>query len=433
MQKNKNIIGLKVRLLAANRLSKVLKGTPFIAFSEKEIADRRDRALANRLITTALRRQGHINYIITQVLKKGMPAKSANFEAILRIGLSELLFMPSQAAHSSIFLSVEAVKSDKKTRHLSKLINAILRNVQREEKKYKSLSNELLFPNWLYKKWQKSYGTKALEIFADGLLFGAPLDLVLKTNDKQLINELKGAKIFADVIRIGERDSPVNKMAGFNEGHWWVQDVAASLPARLMKVKPDSSVLDMCAAPGGKLAQLIKQKYNVTGLEIDPNRLEIIKQNLSRLNYNAKLELIDATKYSAKTLFDAVLLDAPCTATGTFRRHPEILWQRKQSDILNRVKLQRELISNAINCLKPNGILLYATCSLEVEEGEQQANWLLENFPNMAKSPINDDELAQFPTIITKQGFARTLISTKLPNNISGSLDGFFIARFKKT
>ncbi|MCF6344675.1 MAG: methyltransferase domain-containing protein [Devosiaceae bacterium] len=426
--------GQQVREQAITRLAKVLNGAPFIPFNEAIISDSRDRALANKLITTALRRHGHINYIFEQQLKKGMPARSANFESILRIALAELLFMPKQAEHSSIFLAVEIAKKNNKTRHLAKLVNGVLRTAQREAEKYKGLPNHLLFPKWLIEKWQKSYGAEVIEDFAQALLEGAPLDLILRNEgeSEKLISELNGQKIFHDVVRIYQRDKAVDKMAGYDEGSWWVQDVAASLPARLMALKKNASILDMCVAPGGKLAQLLKQDYQVTGLDIDKERLKRVKENLERLKYSAKLEVSDARTYSPKTLFDGILLDAPCSATGTFRRHPELIWQRKQHDIKQRVKLQRELIANAIKCLKPNGVLIFITCSLEIEEGEQQANWISKTYKELEEFPIKKEEILDFGHFISKDGYLRTLPIAKIAGNISGSMDGFFVARFRR-
>ncbi len=427
--------GLKVRQLAIKRLKKVLLGAPFIPFNSKEIADGRDRALANRLITISLRRYGQTNYIISNHLKKGIPKRSGELETILRIGISELLFMPSQAAHSAIYLGVEASKNDKKMRHFSKLINGVLRNVQREADRYKSLPNRLLFPNWLYKKWQKIYGASAIEKFAMALLDGAPLDLVLRDEkgSEPLVATLAGTRIFDDIIRIYQRDRPIDKLAGYEEGHWWVQDVSAALPAKLMTLRAGSSVLDMCCAPGGKLAQLIKQQYRVTGLDVDKERLKRVAENLSRLNYSAKLELADAREYRPKKLFDGILLDAPCSATGTFRRHPEIIWHRNTNDIENRVALQKELIINAISCLRPNGLLLYTTCSLEPEEGEEQVKWISKNFDDLIEFPFQQRELKHFANYINNEGFLRIIPSIELANKIKGAMDGFFIARFRKS
>ncbi len=436
MSKNKvkKPVGLEIREQAYKELMQVLLGAHFYPINEAQIPNSQDRALANKLISCALMRHGQIDYIIKQHLKKGLPKKAPLFEAILRIGICELIFMPNQAEHSAIFLAVEAIKTDKKTSHLSKLLNGVLRSVQRNKKEYQSLPNKLLFPNWLYEKWKAAYGDEALNQFAKALIENAPIDIVLREGGDsfQIINELNGVKIYDDVVRIYRRDKKINQLAGFSEGKWWVQDVSATLPAKLINLKKNSSVLDMCCAPGGKLLQLAKQKYEVSGIDIDAERLRIVKENLSRIGFSAKLEHCDALEYKPQRLFDAILLDAPCTASGTFRRHKEVLWQFSPKQIANRVKLQRNLIKGAINLLKPNGILVYCVCSLEKEEGEEQANWISQTFKQLEPYPIKKEEIKEFAQFIDKKGNLRIIPRENFADNIKGFLDGFFVARFRR-
>ena len=425
--------GLAVRLLASERLGAVLKGKPFVPFTRDEVAEGRDRALANRLVTTALRRWGHLNLILSEVLERGIPKRSGNFETVLRIALTELLFMPEQADHSSLFLAVEAVKQDHRAKHLAKLINGVLRRVQRAADQFSSLPKTDLLPGWLKSRWRDFYGEEALEKFADNLLEGAPLDLTLRDDDAELIDALNAHQVIGDSVRIISRDSSVVNLPGFVEGRWWVQDISSSLPARLMAQSAGANVLDMCAAPGGKTAQLIKAGYVVTALDLDGTRLERVKQNLSRLGYDAKLEKGDGTLYQAPLKFDAVLIDAPCTATGTFRRHPEALWHRSQGDIADRVALQKKLIERAVDCLAPGGVLVYSTCSLEREEGEEQASWLVKAMPEMVEFPIQAEEVAGLEVAVGKDGWLRTWPGMAVPGEAGGTLDGFFVARFRRT
>ncbi len=430
-----NVPGLQVRLLAAKRLQEVLGGKNFTPFSAHEINDGRDRALANKLITFALRYQGHINIIFAKTLKKGMPKKSDSFEAIMRIALSELLFIDDMADHSSLFLAVEAIKRNKKTAHLSKLANGVLRSVQRQKQDYNNLPLADLFPDWLQQRWQKIYGKNSLEAFGEALLKGAALDLTLKENNADLIQQLGAENIFFDSVRIEKRDCLIVDLAGYDDGKWWVQDVASALPARLMNLKSGARVLDMCAAPGGKTAQLIKQGYEVTALDIDKNRLYRLEQNLARLNYTAKLVLADASSFEVKEKFDGVFIDAPCSSTGTFRRHPEVLWQKRTKESKGRVELQQKLIKAAIASLKSGGILIYATCSLEPIEGEKQAQWILENFPQMINSPITKEQVGGMANFIDKNGYLRTTPDMSVFNDKNSetnikTLDGFFAARF---
>ncbi len=430
---SKKIIGLKVRLLAAQRLQTILKGKNFIPFDANEINDGRDRALANRLVTTALRYYGHLNIILAQTLKKGMPKKSADFEASMRIGLVELLFMDEMAEHSSIFLAVEAIKNNKKSAHLSKLANGILRHVQRNKNEFNNLPLIDLFPDWAKNNWGKVYDKEALEGFGKALLKGAELDLTLKNVDEKQLKTLNAQRVIFDSVRIFERNCPIVELAGYESGNWWAQDVASSLPARLMRLKTNSRVLDMCAAPGGKTAQLIKQGYDVSALEIDEKRIERLKENLKRLNYSANILLADATTYENQEKFDGIFLDAPCSSTGTFRRHPEVLWQRRHEKSEFIIELQQKLINNAISLLKQGGILIYATCSLEKKESEKQADWILKTYSKMISSPIKPSELEGNNHLVDKNGWLRATPNMSVFNekNIDG-MDGFFAARFIK-
>ncbi|HUH76888.1 MAG TPA: transcription antitermination factor NusB, partial [Devosia sp.] len=255
--------GLKLRLVAAQRLQAVLAGDNFAPLTATELADGRDRALANRLITTALRRQGQLNFIVHALLDKGMPAKSGSFEAVLRLSLAQLVFLPDLGAHSALFLAVEAVKRDPKARHLAGLMNAVLRNAQANSAKFGLLSDDLLIPDTFGDTWLEAYGEAAIDLFSDALLAGAPLDLTLKDNDGDLIDALGAEPVMADTVRIETRDRPVEAMPGFAEGRWWVQDAASAIPARLLNLPSGARVLDLCAAPGGKTAQLVKAGYQV--------------------------------------------------------------------------------------------------------------------------------------------------------------------------
>jgi 16S rRNA (cytosine967-C5)-methyltransferase len=361
--------GLKLRLVAAQRLKAVLTGDNFAPLTAADLADGRDRALANRLITTALRRQGQLNFIIHALLDKGMPGKSGTFEAILRLSLAQLVFLPDLGAHSALFLAVEATKRDPKARHLSGLMNAVLRSAQANSAKFGMLSDDLLIPDTFGDTWLEAYGEAAIDGFSDALLAGAPLDLTLKDNDPELIEALGAEPVMADTVRIDQRDRPVEALPGYADGQWWVQDAASAIPARLLALEPGARVLDLCAAPGGKTAQLLKAGYAVTALDSDANRMERLRGNLARLDYTAETIVGDAGTFAPNSLYSGVLLDAPCSATGTFRRHPEVIWHRSVGDVAGRVRLQRALLTNAFRCLDIDGTLLYCVCSLEPARG----------------------------------------------------------------
>ena len=286
MAKDKLPPGLKLRQLAAARLRDVFSGSSFTPFTAPEIADSRDRALANRLVTTALRRHGHLRLVVARLLDKGLPRKSGSFEAILHLSLAQLLYLPEMGAHSALFLGVEALKRDPRARHLAGLLNAVLRRAQAEAVELREAPLRLLFPEKLREGWTASYGADAVEAFGSALLDGAPLDLTLKHDNPALVELLGARPIAGDTIRIDSRDRPLDQLPGYADGRWWVQDAAAALPARLLRLPAGSRVLDLCAAPGGKTAQLVKAGYDVTALDNDPQRLQRLRE-LAQIQVNA--------------------------------------------------------------------------------------------------------------------------------------------------
>jgi 16S rRNA (cytosine967-C5)-methyltransferase len=431
VKKQKNPPGLALRLLAAERLQTVLKGANFSPFSAAELPEGRDRALANRLVTTALRRHGQLDLMLARLLDRGIPKKSGPFEAILRLALTHLVFLPELGDHSAIFLAVEAAKRDTRSQHLGKLMNAVLRRAQAEAHSLRHLPHEALFPAELGPLWRDSYGADAIEDFADALLEGAPLDLTLKDTDPALVEALNAAPILADTVRVAERDRPVEALPGYAEGRWWVQDAAAAIPARLLKLKPGARVLDLCAAPGGKTAQLVKAGYSVTALDNDAERMQRVADNLSRLDYAADLVTADALTWEPGQKFDGILLDAPCSATGTFRRHPEVIWHRDATDIAGRAALQRRFINTAIGWLERGGVLVYCVCSLEPQEGEAQAEWLAGR-DDVELLPVDHSELPGLEAALTPEGFVRTRPGLPVPGEAGGTLDGFFVVRLKR-
>jgi 16S rRNA (cytosine967-C5)-methyltransferase len=424
--------GLRLRLAAAQRLKAVLGGEHFAPLDATDLPDGRDRALANRLITTALRRHGQINAMLTDLLEKGMPPRSGTFEAVLRLSLAQLVFLPDLGAHSALFLAVEAIKRDNKARHLSGLMNAVLRHAQANSARYGLMDEALLLPETVARSWTEAYGAEAVSRFAEALIDGAPLDLTLRDDDAGLIDALGAEPLLADSVRVESRDRPVEALPGYGEGRWWVQDAASALPARLLNLAPGSAVLDLCAAPGGKTAQLVKAGYKVTALDSDAARLERLKANMTRLGYAPKVVEADAATFDPAKPFDGVLLDAPCSATGTFRRHPEVLWSRSAQDIAGRVRLQRALLANAYRCLAPGGTLIYCVCSLETAEGEDQVDWALDALPGLQLLPVSTADLPGLTQAVTPRGLVRTHPGMT-PGNGNLGMDGFFVARFRRT
>ena len=422
--------GLVPRKLAAETLATILKGSAFTPIDGTRLPESRDRAFANRLVTTALRRHGHLDIIIAALLERGLPKRAGLFEPLLRIGLTELLFVEGAAAHAAIDSAVTLLKADRRGGHLGKLLNATLRSAQRRAADFTALPLDTLIAEPFRTSWRTTYGQDVLDRCAEALLAGAPLDLSLKSEDADLVGALGAEPTLPLSVRITERDRPVDALPGYAEGAWWVQDVAASLPARLIGLPQGARVLDLCAAPGGKTAQLCASGYQVTALDNEADRLVRLKQNLDRLGLAAEITCADAAEPLDLTPFDAILIDAPCSATGTFRRHPEVLLNRSEKDIADRVQLQRRIIANAVPLLKPGGVLVFATCSLEPAEGEEQADWIAASFPALTPAPATPAERQILAPALTQAGRLRTHPGLAWPELAAGGMDGFFVARF---
>jgi 16S rRNA (cytosine967-C5)-methyltransferase len=402
--------------------------TPFVA---DEIPDPRERAFANRLVTIALRRWSHLDLVLGELLARGKPKKAPRFEAVLRLALTELLYLPHQADHAATHLAVEAIKAEPRTRHLVGLANASLRTAQQRRERFAALAPELALPEAVRNRWQAAYGEGVTAAIAETLLVTPPLDLALKAPDAELEALPEAQVLPGTAVRLASRDVSVENLPGYRDGRFWVQDVAAMIPARLIDAPGGSRVLDLCAAPGGKTAQLCASGYAVTALDSDAGRLERLHSNMDRLGFAPEIVTADAETWSPAELFDAVLLDAPCTATGTLRRHPEVLHQRTTADIADRAALQRRLIARAASFVRPGGTLVYCVCSLEHEEGEAQADWIAANLPQFTPHPVAVSELLGLEMALSPAGHVRTHPGLS-PAGIEGGMDGFFIARFRR-
>tara|TARA_A100001391_G_scaffold171126_2_gene132318 strand:- start:8777 stop:10084 length:1308 start_codon:yes stop_codon:yes gene_type:complete len=430
LNETRDLPGLKLRLEAAFHLKSVLEGKPFAPIGPDRLSQSRDRALANRMVTIALRHHGQIDAVFKEVLAKGVPQRAGILEAVLRIAIAQLLWLDDIAAHSAIHLGVESARADKRAGRFDKLVNGVLRSVQRQSEQFQALGGDTLIPDWLAAQWAGTYGADAVARFAEILIQSPPLDLTLKSPDPDLIAVLGGQPVLGETVRLAERDAAVADLAGFAEGKWWVQDVSAALPARLLNAGAGEAILDLCAAPGGKTAQLASAGARVTALDISADRMARVRANLDRLELNAEIVVADALDYAPGPVFDAVLLDAPCSATGTFRRHPEVLLHRNAQGIAERVALQRKMLARATALLKPGGRLIYCVCSLERGEGEDQLAWVQSSLPELEPSAIAASELDGWDTPLTPQGAVRLTPAMALPNGVGGALDGFFIARF---
>lgn len=310
------------------------------------------------------------------------------------------------------------------------MLRKFARNADEIRQKPKSISN---VPDWFATMLVNGYGKEKASAILKAQEYEPPLDLTVKSDAAAWAEKLNGTVLPNGSIRLKGLDGPLSELPGYEQGQWWVQDVAAALPARLMGDIKDKNVADLCAAPGGKTAQLAAQGAHVTAIDLSANRLKRLIVNMKRLNLNVKTWAGNLNVFKPDQLFDAVLLDAPCSSTGTIRRHPDILWTKDQQDIVKLANLQYELLNAAIDLVKQNGIIVFANCSLAHEEGEELVEKILAARKDLQLVPIKADEIGGMVNLIAPNGVLRTT-----PADLQGEteqlsgMDGFFAARFMK-
>ncbi|WNV07334.1 RsmB/NOP family class I SAM-dependent RNA methyltransferase [Tardiphaga sp. 709] len=398
----------------------------------KTLSDR-DRALMRRLVATILRRLGTLGHILSRLLDRGVPTDAPRAQSALLIGAAQILWM-DVPDHAAVDLSVRMVQSDRKAAKYAGLVNAVLRRCAREGQPLidEVAAQTLDIPPWLMARWTAHYGETAAKEMAVALSHEPSLDLTVKSEADAWATRLHGEVLPTGSVRTLLQGS-VTMLPGFDDGQWWVQDAAAALPARLFGDLKGKRIVDLCAAPGGKTAQLVQGGAQVTAIDRSPNRVARLRENLARLSLEAETVVVDGTEYPGEG-FDGVLLDAPCSSTGTIRRHPDVAWLKQDSDIVMLTALQRRLLQKAASILKPGGTLVYCTCSLEPEEGEQAIADLLAKDSSMRRAPADASEVAGLAEIVTPDGDLRTLPS-HLPHADPrlGGLDGFYAARLIKS
>ncbi|MBN9005425.1 MAG: methyltransferase domain-containing protein [Rhizobiales bacterium] len=401
----------------------------------KTLADR-DRALMRRLVATILRRLGTLGHVLSRLLDRGIPTDAPRAQSALLIGAAQILWM-DVPDHAAVDLSVRLVQSDRRAAKYAGLVNAVLRRCAREGQPLidEVRAETLDIPAWLMARWTTHYGESNAKAIAAAIGYEPSLDLTVKSDAAQWATRLHGETLSTGTVRTLLQGS-VTMLPGFSEGRWWVQDAAAAMPAQLFGDVAGRRIVDLCAAPGGKTAQLAHAGADVTAIDRSPNRVARLRENLGRLSLNARALVADATEWQDDSGegFDGVLVDAPCSATGTIRRHPDVAWLKQESDIAALTTLQRRLLQKAVALLKPGGTLVYCTCSLEPEEGEHAVNTLLTSEPGMRRAPIDASDVAGLTDILTSDGDLRTL-PCHLPHDDPrlGGLDGFYAARLIKS
>ena len=430
--------GLAARRIAADILDGVLRRRIALdeQFSGKNahpglpaLAER-DRALARRLTATVLRRLGTLRHLVGGYLEKGFPSDAPRAETILLLGAAQILWL-EVPDHAAVDLSVRLAQADRRAGRYAGLVNAVLRRVAQHgaTASFDDISRDT--PEWLLKRWTGIYGSDTARAIAAANGHEPALDLTVKQDTESWAERLRGRVMPTGSVRTIAHGA-ISLLPGFSEGAWWVQDTAAALPVRLFGDLRGMNVADLCAAPGGKTAQLAFAGANVTAVDRSPARITRLRENLARLSLDAETVAADALEWDGGP-FDAVLVDAPCSSTGTIRRHPDVPWLKSEADVSVLTSLQQRLLDRAVGLLKPGATLVYCVCSLEPEEGENQITALLARDPRVARKPITPQDVFDRAEFVTPAGDLRTLpLHLVDPDPRWGGLDGFYATRLTR-
>lgn len=420
------------RRIAVEIMQKILDEKVF--FSDAKLGfpeiSPQDSAFMNMLVLITLRHLVFIKKILKKFVKKKLPPAAAPGKYALYLGAAEILYLstPDYAAINS-YVEITKKMADK---YVAGFVNAVLRKVAGQKEELKKLDSGEFFPPEFFRILNRDYGKKTIQKIQQAALVEPDLDLSVKNNPQNWAKRLNGILLPNGTVRL-KNNGRINMLDGYGEGEWWVQDFAASLAAKALGNIKGLKVLDLCAAPGGKTAQLINAGAEVTSLDISKTRLQKLRENLERLKFNAEIICADALEYLkniSEPTYDAILLDAPCSATGTIRRHPELVHIKRLQDIEKQAALQKDILDVTGKALKKGGFLIYCTCSIAKDEGEKRIQEFIKSHPEFSVKPIISQEMGDgLEEIATTEGFIRTL-----PGHLaaSGGSDAFFIARLQK-
>ncbi len=389
----------------------------------------RDTAFARAIVMTVLRRLGEIDAIIASFLRAPLPVRSGPAELILRMACAELVHL-DVPPHAAVSSAVDLATRDSRARHFKGLVNAVARRIGAEGKAVAAAldQEQESMPPWAWDMLCDQHGEQIARAIARAHLSEPPLDISVARDPDQWAATLQAERLPTGSLRraTGGR---IEDLPGFDAGAWWVQDAAAAMPARLLGDVRGLTVIDLCAAPGGKTAQLAASGGSVTAVDLDETRMGRVRENARRLGLEVKCEVADARTWLPPEPADAVLLDAPCSATGTVRRHPEILWRKDRSDLLAQAGLQHDLIRAASRMVRPGGCLVYCVCSLSCEEGEEIVEAFLRDNPDFVRDPVRPEEVGGEGAFLTAAGDMRTLPCHWAER---GGMDGFFASRLRR-
>ena len=392
---------------------------------EQQALEPHERAFALRLASAALRHKGEAEAALAPFLKSPLPKSAGPARLILLLACAELLELGSPA-HAVIDCAVTLAKADRNAKHFAGLINAVLRKAATAPPATSDTA-AINTPGWLYACWEKSYGPALARQIALSHGREPAIDITVKTDAPGWAARLGGALLPGGTIRLGAESGAVTGLPGFTEGQWWVQDWAAAQPARLFGDVRGKTILDLCAAPGGKTAQLAAAGADVTAVDSSAPRVKRLKENLDRLGLTAEVVTDDLMSFAPAAPFDGVLLDAPCSATGTIRRHPDLPYLKSVEQIGELARLQARFLDRAARWVKPGGLLVYSTCSLEPEECEQQAEAFLARNARFQRLAVTGADLGGVTGLVSPAGDLRSLPFMAAGDALG--MDGFYAAR----
>lgn len=437
-----NIPGLAARKTAARLLGAVVDArTSLDGLTDNEhghpnylALDMRDRALVRAILTTALRFRRTIQALIDARLDRPLPANASALGHILHVAAAQMLFLdvPDSAA---VDLAVSHARSDPRTTRFASLVNAVLREIGRRKDRAlpAALAQTVDAPDWFIERMTAIHGEARAQAIFDAHRREAPVDLTVKSDAQGWAARLGGIVLPNGSVRLARLPGPIVDMDGFADGHWWVQDVAAAMPAMLFGTIEGQRVVDLCAAPGGKTAQLAQAGASVTALELSANRARRLAANLDRLGLSADIAVGDLMRFELETPFDAALLDAPCSSTGTIRRHPDVAWTKGPDDVAKLATVQRRMLERAVELVRPGGLIVFSNCSLDPAEGEDVVRAVLADLDSVRLEPVVPGEFGWADAHIGGDGWLRTTpADLMLDTPEMSGMDGFFAARLRR-
>ena len=416
--------GVQSRKIIINILYEILdKSNSFESSFEKLAKDSDDKAFIYMLTSSILRYLTQIDFTLDKLLKKSIKKLPTKPKMALRLGLAQL-FLLNTPQHAAVNTSVELAGKKWKG-----LVNAILREIIRKDEKYKNIfENAPRIPNWLLKKWQNDWPNDYLKIIECFQELHPHIDVLVKKDIEKWKVELDADLLPNSVLRL-KQSGIIKDMPGYSEGNWWVQDYSSQIPVKIFSIAKDEEVLDLCAAPGGKTAQMLSIGAKVLSIDKNKERIEMFKNNMERLNFNYEILQTNILEFETDRKWNKILLDVPCTSTGTIRKNPDILYLKKDDDLKSIITIQKELLEKSWSLLRKGGKLLYCNCSLEKEEGELQISNFLKNQKDAKIEKISTKEIKDMDQSICKEGWIRILPHN---DNLVKNKDGFFIACLKK-